>query len=178
MNPIRYHFNDRPKLFDATALSAQQAGEALAALEAEAGSLTPPLVVEAARPSEAPLHPAFEWDDAIAGERYREHQASALIKTVEVLQPAASQPRREPAYVQLTAQPRRYGATRQVVRQDEAFEAAFCQACERITAAQKALEALLEVARRERRSEAQRYGAAATLLRRAQGVIVRGGADG
>lgn len=46
--------------------------------------LTPRLVVDTARPKSHPLHSHFEWDDSIAGEKYREHQASELIRSVRI----------------------------------------------------------------------------------------------
>ena len=48
------------------------------------GVLTPPLVVEEAKPKDAPLHPCFEWDNKRAGEEYRLYQARHLIRTVTV----------------------------------------------------------------------------------------------
>lgn len=49
------------------------------------GRLTPKDVVESARPLDSPLHPEFEWDDAIAAEHWREKQAHLLIiHTVKV----------------------------------------------------------------------------------------------
>lgn len=44
-------------------VSAQTAGEELARIEKENGSLTPELVVDESRREEAPLHPVFEWDE-------------------------------------------------------------------------------------------------------------------
>ncbi len=46
--------------------------------------LRPEDVVEAARPAEHPLHNRFEWDDRIAGEEYRRHQAQRLIRSVRI----------------------------------------------------------------------------------------------
>lgn len=46
------------------------------------GELTAPLVVESARPSDAPLHPFFEWDDARAAEAHRLEQARSMIRRV------------------------------------------------------------------------------------------------
>ena len=43
------------------------------------GRLTPKNVVDEARPEESPLHPEFEWNDAIAAEKWREKQAQLLI---------------------------------------------------------------------------------------------------
>lgn len=48
------------------------------------GELTPANVVQSARADESPLHDRFEWDDSIAGEKYREVQASELIRSVRV----------------------------------------------------------------------------------------------
>lgn len=47
--------------------------------------LTPSLVVNTARDPEHPLHSRFEWDDAVAGERWRQAQAHELIRSVRVV---------------------------------------------------------------------------------------------
>lgn len=55
--------------------------EALQAIYADNGNvITPAAVVKASRPVDAPLHSRFEWDDEIAGDRYREVQAAQLIR--------------------------------------------------------------------------------------------------
>ena len=59
-------------------VSAQVAGDVCEKLERE-GRLTPNALVDESRPADAPLHAAFEWDDAIAGEEWRRHQARNLI---------------------------------------------------------------------------------------------------
>jgi hypothetical protein len=58
--------------------------EQMQAVYEEHGRLTAPLVVEAARPEDHPLHHRFEWDDAIAGPRYREVQAADLIRKCKI----------------------------------------------------------------------------------------------
>jgi hypothetical protein len=63
---------------------AQVVGERLAELEA-ADCLNPAALVDDARPEDSPLHPAFEWDDDEAAERYREDQARSLIRSVFVV---------------------------------------------------------------------------------------------
>ena len=65
-------------------VSAQTAGEELARIERERGSLTPELVVDESREEDAPLHPVFEWDDKKAAECYRVVQAGSLIRNVTV----------------------------------------------------------------------------------------------
>jgi hypothetical protein len=61
----------------------QTIGEALEALAGN-GLLHPPEIVEAAKPASSPLHPLFEWDDAVAGAAYRVEQARAVVQQLEV----------------------------------------------------------------------------------------------
>lgn len=46
--------------------------------------VTPESVVEAARPKDAPLHPALTWDDAKAAELHRLNEARTLVRAVRV----------------------------------------------------------------------------------------------
>lgn len=65
---------------------AQSVGEELTRLQRDNGErLTPRIVVDAARPVESPLHPAFEWDDVRAAELFREDQARHVIRCVRVV---------------------------------------------------------------------------------------------
>lgn len=58
---------------------AQVAGEMCEKLEKTIG-LSPQSLVDANRDEYAPLHGEFEWNDDIAAERYRETQASYIIR--------------------------------------------------------------------------------------------------
>jgi hypothetical protein len=58
--------------------------EELLALYETRGELTPVMVVDVARDPQHPLHPRFEWDDTVAGEKYRVHQARQLIRSVRI----------------------------------------------------------------------------------------------
>jgi hypothetical protein len=49
------------------------------------GELTPPVIVDEARPEDAPLHDYFEWDDDVAAERHREAQARRLIRRFKIV---------------------------------------------------------------------------------------------
>lgn len=67
-------------------LDAQVAGEELERIRVRNnGRLESRTVVEEARPEDAPLHPAFEWDDAKAAEMWRVEQAGYLIRHIEVV---------------------------------------------------------------------------------------------
>lgn len=48
------------------------------------GIVTPKMVVDDARPEEALLHPAFEWQDDVAAELYREQQARDMLRSITV----------------------------------------------------------------------------------------------
>lgn len=49
------------------------------------GAVTPPAVVEAARPKGSPLHGEFEWSNAEAARLYREEQARHLMRSLVVV---------------------------------------------------------------------------------------------
>ena len=61
----------------------QKIHERLQALAA-GGRLTPDAVVADAKKRTSPLHGAFEWDDAVAGHKYRIEQARSLIQSHHV----------------------------------------------------------------------------------------------
>lgn len=69
----------------------------LESIRDESGDLTPRLVVDAARPEDSPLHSRFEWDDSIAGEKYRLSQAGELLRVV--FKPDPTQPTHLRAFV-------------------------------------------------------------------------------
>jgi hypothetical protein len=48
----------------------------------EHGNLEPEMIVAAARPKNSPLHELFEWDNKVAGDKYRIGQARTLIRIV------------------------------------------------------------------------------------------------
>lgn len=58
--------------------------EELQSIYDQNGHLTASLVVDQARPKDHPLHDRFEWDDSVAGERWRREQARLLIRSVKV----------------------------------------------------------------------------------------------
>lgn len=55
----------------------------LLAIRKQAGRLTPAAVVAAAASDDHPLHDRFEWNDEIAGHKYRLMQARQLIRVVK-----------------------------------------------------------------------------------------------
>lgn len=63
-------------------VEAKVAGEVFEKIEAENGSVTPELVLDNSRDEGAALHKCFEWDDSVAAENYRLHQAGFLIRNL------------------------------------------------------------------------------------------------
>lgn len=72
---------------------------ALEVLERDNRRLMPRDVVEAARNRRSPLHAFFEWDDSVAADRYREQQATQLIRRVRVEMTVNMVPYRAPGYL-------------------------------------------------------------------------------
>ena len=80
---------------------AQVAGEVCERLSAEE-RLTPRELVDESRDEGAPLHKAFEWDDAKAADAYRMSQASYIIRSVELVREDVSEPVRAFVSVSVT----------------------------------------------------------------------------
>lgn len=169
----KFVFRDSFRAFNDKEVTPEVVGQELQRIHEEEGTLKPQFVVNAARPEEAPLHPAFEWNDLVAGERYREVQARSLIKTVQIQSSEDSQPR-DPVYVNVSRQDSSYEPIAKVVNTPDLFEAAFSQVCGRLNAAQQALQELQRIARRERRQETDRYERAVALVARAHTTILKG----
>lgn len=65
-------------------VNAQVAGETMEMIEERDGQVTKEALLEEARPEDSPMHPAFEWDDGIAAEKYRLSQARHIINDIVV----------------------------------------------------------------------------------------------
>lgn len=112
--------------------NAQKCGEALEAIEAKNGEITPRLVVDAARESESPLHPCFEWDNSVAAEKFREDQARGVIRSIRVVFTAQEGIQAEPRRVYVNLQDeatgdRSYVPMARVLSEPELFERARAQ---------------------------------------------------
>lgn len=70
-----------------TAVSAQVAGEHIEELEAIHGKVTPKILLDDSRPTEAVLHPLYEWDDQIAAEKYRLSQSGDIVRNLVIIRP-------------------------------------------------------------------------------------------
>lgn len=136
-------------------VDAQTVGDELRRIYDGNGELTAPLVVDEARPDDAPLHPAFEWNDEIAAELHREHQARTMIRSVEIIRNDET----HPSFVHVSS----VGSyiPGEIIAQDvDLYETAWRDAADRLGQAQHALLKLQQLA-------ATRKPTASTKIKRA-----------
>jgi len=65
-------------------VDANTVGKTLERIEADTGSVTKEKLLDASRAEDSPTHNLFEWNDAIAGEKYRLEQARMAITHLRV----------------------------------------------------------------------------------------------
>lgn len=78
----------------------EQAIDVLEEIRIRDGLIKPSAVVEAAEPKSSPLHPAFEWRNGVAAQRYREWQARSMVKAIIVVDDQTNQ--KAPAFVNIS----------------------------------------------------------------------------
>lgn len=83
-------------------VDAQVAGNELERVYQKYGNIEPTTVVDESRPASAPLHSCFEWDDAVAAERYRESQACQIIRSIVTVCEDAQTPVTTRAFVNVS----------------------------------------------------------------------------
>ncbi len=84
-------------------VDANVAGKEIERIEKENGEVTNQAVVDAARPKESVLHGLFEWNDKIAGEKWRLQQARCMLAALVVDQSDDGYDKR--AFVNVTPAP-------------------------------------------------------------------------
>jgi hypothetical protein len=118
-------------------VDAEAVGVELERIHAEREGLRPAEVVEEARPKTAALHPAFEWNNGVAGEKWREHQARKLIRSIEVVEDRdGEEPLATKVYVHVQDA---YHPVEQVIRSPDMFTAAVGELNAKMNAAARAL---------------------------------------
>lgn len=86
-------------------VKAQVAGETMEMIEERDGKVTKEALLDEARPEDSPMHPAFEWDDGIAAEKYRLEQARFIISdlVVTIESTGEDEQKKAPAFVNVVA---------------------------------------------------------------------------
>jgi hypothetical protein len=72
-------------------VDAQLVGEEFEKIGSLNSGLTPDLVVAAAVPINSVLHNCFDWDNEVAGDKWRKNQAGQMIRTLVVCNPKYDQ---------------------------------------------------------------------------------------
>jgi len=85
-------------------------GERISVLSAQ-GNLTPERVVDDARPEDSPTHRFFEWNDAVAAERYRIGQARHYLTNIYVVRRESREAIRADQLLRITPARQRRPAT-------------------------------------------------------------------
>lgn len=129
---------------------AEVAGAELEAIAAEhEGLVEPKAVVNRARPSRAPLHGCFEWDDTRAGEMFRETQARELIRSLVVVQEdaggGAEEVRLAFVHVELADESKGYVTTAQMLSDEDLRSQVLHDALELLNGVKKRFEQLSEL---------------------------------
>ena len=88
--------------------------------------VTPENVLNKARDGKTELHKCFEWDNAIASEKYRLIQARDIIRHFVILTPETEEAEDEPVKIrsyQITTARNVYAPTRTIVQQPDEYKA-------------------------------------------------------
>jgi hypothetical protein len=104
-------------------------------------------VVEAARHRKNPLHKFFEWDDSVAAELHRRHQARHLISSIRLVTNENEPPAR--AYISLAMRSDgvRYRQHEKVAKSDELQAALLGQALAELRAMRVRYRSLISLCR-------------------------------
>ena len=122
----------------------QVAGEVCEKL-AHTGGLTARRLLDVSRSEAAPLHSAFEWDDAVAAENYREGQAGHIIRSLVIKseKPEAQSVR---AFVNIKLDERDYKPLDVVLKSEDMTNAMLMNALEEMNRFQQKYKTLKELA--------------------------------
>lgn len=90
--------------------------------------VTPAEIVEKARDENSELHKCFEWDDKIAGEKYREIQAQNVVRLLVIKEEEPPTDRPEVRVLYATEPGEGYKRTEMIVRKEDEYKALLAKA--------------------------------------------------
>lgn len=125
----------------------QIAGEHLQKVKEKNGHLSKENVLESGRPDNSPIHSCFEWDNEVAGEKYRIFQAGMLINNVVEVKQSEEKENRSPAFVNVSENRKgQYISTKDALSQEETREIVLKRAIKELKYFQIKYEKLSELA--------------------------------
>lgn len=160
-------------------VTADAVGSELSRIYKRDGELTAPVVVDEARPDNAVLHPAFEWNDLKAAEEYRVYQARNIIKQVQIVTENKDGSKSErsvfvhvPSHISGKSA---YHTVEAVVEREDWFAAAYQDLVMRVKSAQGAAEALQHAASKSNETDRERLAKIALAVQSLQtaGAVVQ-----
>ncbi|NRA48169.1 MAG: hypothetical protein HRU12_03480 [Phaeodactylibacter sp.] len=102
-------------------LAAERAAQELERIRQKRGTLTSAVIVEESRSETAILHNAFEWNDTIAAQKYRERQAGTLVRSIVLIEKKAPDVQSPVYTLTMTEQKRQYMPSEIVINDEEMF---------------------------------------------------------
>lgn len=106
---------------------------------------TPRQIVEKARDASTELHKCFEWDDGIAAEKYRERQASEVVRLLVIKEEAIPEDRPEVRYFFKPKKEEGYKPTHVIVRKEDEYQRLLAQAWAELQAFKRKYSMLTEL---------------------------------
>ena len=91
-------------------------------------SVTPAEIVAKARDESTELHKCFEWDDKIAGEKYREQQAGYVLRMLVIKEEVPPTDRPEIRVLQVTEPGQGYKRVELIVQKEDEYKALLARA--------------------------------------------------
>jgi hypothetical protein len=135
-------------------VDAQTAGEALEKIRTRFGKIETERVVSQAGDPRSVLHPAFEWNDAVAAHQHRLNEARHLVRAITV-QETEDDPA-EPAFVHVRVDHKGYyQATRVVVKNPDEWDIVRTSALAMLDQAKVHLSTLMQIAEESRTKKAK-----------------------
>ena len=115
------------------------------------GALSPAVVVAEASKKRSPIHGEFEWNDAVAAGKQREHRARVMIGSIHVVRAAA--PKVTARRYEVTSAPpvegerpsREYKTTEQIMADPEARDKLLTRACRELLTLRERYHGLTEL---------------------------------
>lgn len=94
-------------------------------LEALGAEYTLSDVVEKAKDSQSEMHGCFEWNDTIAGQKYRESQAASMIRQLVIVKDSDGEPKKTNIrfFVSTGKRDNTYTPTKRIIRKQDEYEA-------------------------------------------------------
>lgn len=123
--------------------SAQVVGEVCEQLEQSIG-LTAENLLNVSRSEDAPLHNEFEWNDGVAAEKYRTHQARILINHIAIKTEGSSD---EPIRAFFQTEERKYESLEVILRCEDKKRDLLSQAMQELEYFERKYSQLVELSR-------------------------------